>query len=113
MDIADRDNLLRDMRMYAASLLRVLQAPLHPFDWRRTTAELRETIAAYQTAVGTAFNFITASLSMHWTTRSGASTARLRRLIRRRGNQAIQRGATPVSTFADPREFQRYSQFLS
>jgi N-acetylated-alpha-linked acidic dipeptidase len=57
MEIADRDNLLRDMRMYGASLLRTLNAPLHPFDWTQTTAEFRETLDRYQDAAGDLFDF--------------------------------------------------------
>jgi len=55
--IADRDILLRDMRMYAASVLRVLNAPLLPFDWTRTTAAFRATLATYQEAAGSGFDF--------------------------------------------------------
>ena len=57
LEIADRDNLLRDMRVYAASLLRVLNAPLHPFDWRETMAEFRATLERYQAAAGDGFDF--------------------------------------------------------
>jgi hypothetical protein len=57
LEIADRDNLLRDMRVYAASVLRVLNAPLHPFDWRRTTAEFLATLDRYGHAAGEAFDF--------------------------------------------------------
>jgi hypothetical protein len=57
MQIADRENLLRDMKMYAASLVRVVNAPLHPVDWTRTTAEFRRTLAGYQEATGGDFDF--------------------------------------------------------
>jgi len=57
MEIADKDNLLRDMRVYAASVLRVLQAPVHPFDWTQTAAEFRETLDKYQKAAGDQFDF--------------------------------------------------------
>ncbi|GBD16394.1 hypothetical protein HRbin26_01292 [bacterium HR26] len=57
LEIADRENLLRDMRMYAASLLRVLNAPIHPFDWTRTIQEFRRTLESYQAATGDAFSF--------------------------------------------------------
>jgi N-acetylated-alpha-linked acidic dipeptidase len=57
MQIADRENLLRDMRMYAASVLRTLDAPLHPFDWTQTTAEFRRTLQQYQEAAGSVFDF--------------------------------------------------------
>jgi len=57
IDIADREILLRDIRMYAASVLRVLNAPLHPLDWTRTAAEFRETLHGYQQAAGGHFDF--------------------------------------------------------
>jgi N-acetylated-alpha-linked acidic dipeptidase len=57
MDIADKDILLRDMRVYAASVLRVLNAPLHPFDWTQTTAEFGRTLDAYQRAAGDLIDF--------------------------------------------------------
>jgi N-acetylated-alpha-linked acidic dipeptidase len=57
MQIADRDVLLRDMRMYAGSVLRALDAPLHPFDWTQTTAEFRRTLQRYQAAAGSYFDF--------------------------------------------------------
>ena len=60
MDIADKENLLRDIRVYAASVLRVLNAPLHPFDWTRTTAEFGETLDGYQRAAGDRFDFAAA-----------------------------------------------------
>jgi N-acetylated-alpha-linked acidic dipeptidase len=64
MDIADKDNLLRDMRVYAASVLRVLQAPLHPFDWTRTAAEFRETLDRYDAAAGGHFDFAPAQAAL-------------------------------------------------
>ena len=57
MEIADRDTLLRDMRVYAASVLRVLQAPLHPLDWTQTAAEFRGTLDRYERAAGDLFDF--------------------------------------------------------
>lgn len=57
MPIADKSNLIRDIRMYAASVLRALNAPVHPFDWTRTTTEIRDTLATYQEAAGDQFDF--------------------------------------------------------
>lgn len=57
MEVADRDNLLRDMRMYAASVLRTLNSPIHPFDWRNTVSEFRATLQRYQEAAGDQFDF--------------------------------------------------------
>jgi hypothetical protein len=64
MDIADKDNLLRDMRMYGASLLRTINAPLHPFDWTCTTADFRATLAKYQDATGDQFDFAPARAAL-------------------------------------------------
>lgn len=57
MDVADRDNLLRDMRVYASVLVRTLNAPIHPFNWGRTVDEFRSTLDRYQGAAGNAFDF--------------------------------------------------------
>ncbi len=57
MDVADKDNLLRDMRMYAASLLRTLNAPLHPFEWRSTTAEFGKHLDSFRDATAGEFDF--------------------------------------------------------
>ncbi len=57
LEIADRDNLLRDIRMYGASILRVMNAPLLPFDWRRTAAEFSNTLDRYAKAAGDLFDF--------------------------------------------------------
>ncbi len=57
MEIADKGLLIRDMRMYAASVLRVLNAQIHPFDWTHTTSEIRDTLATYQEAAGSEFDF--------------------------------------------------------
>jgi hypothetical protein len=47
MEIADRDNLLRDMRVYAATLLRILNAPVAPFDYRATLTEIDDAVKRY------------------------------------------------------------------
>ncbi|HET9016732.1 MAG TPA: M28 family metallopeptidase [Thermomicrobiaceae bacterium] len=57
LEVADQDNLLRDMRMYAASVLRTLNAPLAPFDWTQTVAEFAATLDRYQRAAGNEFSF--------------------------------------------------------
>ena len=57
LEIADRENLLRDMRLYAALLLRLLNAPLHPLDFRRTVDDFAATLERYADAVGDHFDF--------------------------------------------------------
>jgi hypothetical protein len=50
IEIADRDNLLRDMKIYLLSVLRVANADLLPFDWISTCDEFLATIARYEVA---------------------------------------------------------------
>jgi N-acetylated-alpha-linked acidic dipeptidase len=57
LEIADRDILLRDIKVYLAAVLGVANAQVLPFDWRATARELAETLARYQTAVGDHFDF--------------------------------------------------------
>lgn len=53
IEIADRDILLTDMKIYLLSVLRVVNADILPFDWDATCAEFLETIDAYQRDAGT------------------------------------------------------------
>ncbi|MCC6791364.1 MAG: peptidase M28, partial [Thermomicrobiales bacterium] len=46
------------------SMLRVLNAPALPFDWRRTTAEFHRTLERYQSATGEDFSFSPATASL-------------------------------------------------
>ena len=50
LEIADRDILLTDMKIYLLSVLRVVNAEILPFDWNATCDEFLATIANYQTA---------------------------------------------------------------
>lgn len=56
MDVADPDILLRDIRVYASALVRTLNAPIHPFNWRRTVGEFQTTLDRYQNAAGEVFD---------------------------------------------------------
>jgi N-acetylated-alpha-linked acidic dipeptidase len=57
LEIADKDNLMRDLRVYVATLQRVLNNPLHPFDFRLLGAEFQETLTSYADAAGADANF--------------------------------------------------------
>jgi hypothetical protein len=48
IEIADRDILLNDMRIYLLSALRVANAEILPFDWNATCEEFLSTIDAYE-----------------------------------------------------------------
>ena len=50
IEIADRDILLVDMKIYLLSVLRVANAEILPFDWSATCDEFLETIAQYEAA---------------------------------------------------------------
>lgn len=51
LEIADKDILLTDMRIYLLAVLRVANGELLPFDWGATCDEFLATIARYQLAV--------------------------------------------------------------
>jgi N-acetylated-alpha-linked acidic dipeptidase len=50
LEIADRDVLLTDIKIYLLAALRVANAEILPFDWSATADEFLETIAAYEAA---------------------------------------------------------------
>lgn len=57
IEIADKDILLRDIKVYCEVIASIADADLLPFDWRAQVAEFGETIAGYQAAAGNAFDF--------------------------------------------------------
>ncbi len=57
LEIADRDNLLRDMRVYATAVSRLLNAPVLPLDFRRTADGFAQTLGRYQAAADDRFDF--------------------------------------------------------
>jgi hypothetical protein len=57
LEIADKDNLMRDLRVYVATIQRVLNNPLHPFDFRKLAAEFEATLKQYAGAAGNEVNF--------------------------------------------------------
>lgn len=57
LEIADREILVRDMRVYALAILRNANVEILPFDWRATADEFLETIAKYQSKAGDRFDF--------------------------------------------------------
>ncbi|WP_043540322.1 M28 family peptidase [Salinarimonas rosea] len=56
LEIADKDILLRDIKVYLLAVLRNANATILPFDWRATTREFTETIDAYQAKAGDRFD---------------------------------------------------------
>ena len=56
LEIADKDILLRDIKLYALAVFRNANAEILPFDWRETASEFLETIAGYQEKAGSRFD---------------------------------------------------------
>ncbi len=56
IEIADKDILLRDIKVYCEVIASIADADVLPFDWRAQVAEFSETIAGYQKAAGEAFD---------------------------------------------------------
>jgi N-acetylated-alpha-linked acidic dipeptidase len=57
LEIADKDNLQRDLRVYVLSVLRTANKPVHPFDFRRLVHEFFATLDTYAEGAGDAIDF--------------------------------------------------------
>ncbi|MCY6382591.1 M28 family metallopeptidase [Hoeflea prorocentri] len=56
LEIADKEILQRDIKLYLLSVFRNANAEILPFDWRATTSEFLETIGTYQQQAGDRFD---------------------------------------------------------
>jgi N-acetylated-alpha-linked acidic dipeptidase len=56
LEIADKDILFRDIKVYLLAILRTANAAVLPFDWRATAREFLGTIAGYQAKAGDRFD---------------------------------------------------------
>ena len=61
LDIADKEHLLRDIRLYATAVNRAASLPVLPFDFRLTLDGFETTLVGYQQQAGSAFDFSLAS----------------------------------------------------
>ena len=52
IEIADKDILLRDIKVYLGLVAGIADAKVLPFDWRAQVAEFADTLAAYRKAAG-------------------------------------------------------------
>jgi hypothetical protein len=64
MELLDETVLMKDLRVYVVSLLRVLNAPVHPFDFRLLAGEFGRTLERYQQQAGSAFDFAPAQSAL-------------------------------------------------
>lgn len=56
LEIADKDILLRDIKVYLLAVFRNANAAILPQDWRATAKEFQETLKGYQSEAGEAFD---------------------------------------------------------
>ncbi|MGH6816409.1 MAG: M28 family peptidase, partial [Hyphomicrobiaceae bacterium] len=56
IEIADREILLRDIRVYAQAIVGLANATVLPFDWTAVTREFAATVEKYRKAAGAAFD---------------------------------------------------------
>lgn len=56
LEVADKENLLRDIRLYATAILRAANAPVPPFDFRLTLDEFERALRQYQALAGDRFD---------------------------------------------------------
>ncbi|HSC28770.1 MAG TPA: M28 family peptidase [Vicinamibacterales bacterium] len=52
MPVADLEILRRDLAVYLTTIVRLLNAPLHPFDYGAAADEMRQVLEGYQTRAG-------------------------------------------------------------
>jgi N-acetylated-alpha-linked acidic dipeptidase len=57
LEIADRENLERDIRVYLTAILRAVNAPIHPYNFARVAEDFRQTLQRYEQAAGGRFDF--------------------------------------------------------
>jgi hypothetical protein len=61
IEIADKDNLLRDIKLYGTAVWRAANAPVPPFDFRLTLDSFEKTLAGYQEQAGNRFDLSSAN----------------------------------------------------
>jgi len=57
MPVADLEILRRDLAVYLTTIVRLLNAPLHPFDYAAAADEIKAAVAQYQKAAGGEVDF--------------------------------------------------------
>jgi hypothetical protein len=57
LEIADRDNLERDIRVYLTAILRAVNAHIHPYNFAQVAEDFRQTLEGYARTAGGRFDF--------------------------------------------------------
>lgn len=105
IEIADRDILLRDMRIYLLSVLRVANAEVLPFDYGALAREFAGTVASYATAAGDAADLSPSAQAVEAFARAWAASAAAPRPAAQRNAamKAISRILVPLNYTRTPR----------
>jgi N-acetylated-alpha-linked acidic dipeptidase len=103
MEIADRDILLRDIRIYLLSILRAVNAPVLPFDWNATCDAFLATIAGYEKASSGMADLGPARAATEAARAALAKLARAPEDRRNAASLALARILVPVDTTREPR----------
>lgn len=70
LEIFDEHNLDRDLRAYVTAVLRALNAPVHPLDFRAAAREFAQTVSLYQEVAGDRFDLSLAVAELEALTRA-------------------------------------------
>ena len=111
LEIADKDILMTDMKIYALAVLRNANAEILPYDWRAVTQNFADTLQRYQEAAGEHFDFGPAKESvetLQTTLERFCKAVEAGTIAKDEANEAIlelARGLVPVNFTQDPRFF--------
>ena len=86
LDVADRDILLKDIRIYLLSALRTANSTVIPFDYRLALADFSANLERYQAAAGAHFSFEPLRSEL---ARLGRAVGQLNRLAASLDDQAL------------------------
>ena len=65
MPVADLEILRRDLKVYLTTIVRILNAPLHPFDYTAPLQEMADAVARYQDAAGAELDLSSVGAALH------------------------------------------------
>ncbi len=103
LEIADRDILLTDMRIYLLSVLRVVNAEVLPFDWDATCAEFLATIDQYETAAAGQADLSPSRNAVSRLRADLVTLASLQPRARNAASRALARILIPINATREPR----------
>ena len=113
--IADKDILMKDMKIYLAATMGAANAIIAPFDFAKTLRGFEETLAKYQEAAGPHFDFANARLAIDELSAALRDFADFTRdiAITDAGSEPVKRANAAIRpTFCSPRRNSSRSSWL-